>query len=167
MEIESDSVIAFLDVLVIRKGTTLANKVYRKPTHIGRCPSFNYNHPPHVKRGLIQSLHNRASAICQERQYLVTEISSLRSDLQLNGYPQGFIDPVINSKGSSRLNKEQKPQGSVDILYVKGVSEKFKRIENRYIRTILKETHTSGFTHENQAGKRSATDGTVHPQYSL
>jgi hypothetical protein len=34
MEIESDSAIAFLDVLVVREETTLATKVYRKPTHI-------------------------------------------------------------------------------------------------------------------------------------
>jgi hypothetical protein len=33
MEVESDSAIAFLDVLVFRKETTLATKVYRKPTH--------------------------------------------------------------------------------------------------------------------------------------
>jgi hypothetical protein len=32
MEIEPDSAILYLDVLVIRKGKTLANKVYRKPT---------------------------------------------------------------------------------------------------------------------------------------
>jgi hypothetical protein len=32
MEIESDSEIAFLDVLVIGKGTTLATKIYREPT---------------------------------------------------------------------------------------------------------------------------------------
>jgi hypothetical protein len=49
----------------------------------------------------------------------VSEISSLRSDLQLNC----FIDSVIKSKGSSHLKKEQKPLGSVYIPYVKGVSE--------------------------------------------
>jgi hypothetical protein len=36
METESDSVIPFLDVLVIRKGMTLAIRVYKKPTHTGR-----------------------------------------------------------------------------------------------------------------------------------
>jgi hypothetical protein len=36
----------------------------------------------------------------------------------------------IKSKGNSRQNKEQKPLGSVYIPYVKGVSEKFKRIGN-------------------------------------
>jgi hypothetical protein len=71
------------------------------------------------------------------------EISSLRRDLQLNGYPQGFIDSVINAKGSSRLNEEQKPLGSVYIPYVKGVSEKFRRIGNSYnLRTIFRTKHT-------------------------
>jgi hypothetical protein len=49
--------------------------------------------------------------------------------LQLNGYPQGFIDSVSNSKGSSRPNKEEKPLGSVYIPYVKGVSEKVYKID--------------------------------------
>jgi hypothetical protein len=142
MEIESDSAISFLDVLVTRKGTTLANTVCRKPTHIGRYRNFRSNHPPHVERDLIQILHNRPSTIRQERQDLFDEISNLKRDLQLNGYPQGFIDSVINSKGSSDPNTEEKPLGSVYIPYVKGVSQKFKRIGNLYnIRTIFKTKH--------------------------
>jgi hypothetical protein len=35
MEIESEGAIRFLDVLVIRKGTALTTKVYKKPTHTG------------------------------------------------------------------------------------------------------------------------------------
>jgi hypothetical protein len=35
MEIESDNVIHFLDVLVVRKEITLTIKVYRKPIHTG------------------------------------------------------------------------------------------------------------------------------------
>jgi hypothetical protein len=135
--------IAFLDIMVIREETTLANKVYRKPTHTGRYVKFNSNYPSHVKWGLIQSLHSRASTICQERQNLVKEISSLRSDLQLNDYPQGFIDSVIDSKGSGRLNEEQKPLRSVYIPYVKGTSEKLKCVGNRYnISTIFETKHT-------------------------
>jgi hypothetical protein len=137
VEIESNSAIHFLDVLVIRKRTTRATKVYRKHTHTGRYFNFKSNHPPHVKRGLIQSLHNRASAVYQERQDLFNKISNLKCDLQLNVYPQGFIDSVFNSKGINRPDKEAKPLDSLYIPYVKDVSE---------------------FTHENQAGKRSATD---------
>jgi hypothetical protein len=71
MEIQSDSAIPFLVVLLIRKRTTLATKVYRKLTHTGR------DRLPHVKRGLIQNHRNRASTICQKRQDLFNEISSL------------------------------------------------------------------------------------------
>jgi hypothetical protein len=53
----------------------LATKVYSKPTHTGRYFNFKYNHPLHVKRSLIQGLHNRASTICQERQDLFNGIS--------------------------------------------------------------------------------------------
>jgi hypothetical protein len=120
MEIKSDSTISFLDILVISEETTLITKVYRKPTHTGRYLNFKSNHLPHVKRRLIRSLHNRVSTIYKERQKLVKEINSLRSDLQFNGYSQGFIDSVINSKGSSRLSKGEKTLGSVYISYVKG-----------------------------------------------
>jgi hypothetical protein len=41
MEIESDGVIAFLHIVVIGQETTVATKVYRKPTHTGRYLNFN------------------------------------------------------------------------------------------------------------------------------
>jgi hypothetical protein len=127
-----------MHVLVIRKEATMATTDYGKPKHTGR----HLNHSFHVIRSLIQSLHNRAPTICQEGLVWFKEINSLRSYLQLSGYPQGFLDSVINSKGSSRLNKEQKPLGSVYIPYVKGVSETFKRTGNRCnIRTIFKTKH--------------------------
>jgi hypothetical protein len=49
-------------------------------------------------------------------------ISSLRRDLQLNGYPQGFVDSVINSKGSSSPSKQEKLVGSAYIPVVKSIS---------------------------------------------
>jgi hypothetical protein len=55
MEIESDSAISFLDVLIIMKEMTLPAKVYGKPTHTGRYLSFKSNHPPRVEGSLIQS----------------------------------------------------------------------------------------------------------------
>jgi hypothetical protein len=44
---------------------------------------------------------------------------------------------------------------------MKGISENFKRIDNPYnIRTVLKTKHAlMVFTHENQTGKDSATEG--------
>jgi predicted GIY-YIG superfamily endonuclease len=89
------------------------------------------------------SLHDRASTICQKQQDLLVEVNNLRRDLQLSGYPQGFINSVVRSKGSSHQKNEEKPLGSMYIPYVKGVSEKFKRIGNQYnIRTVFKTKHT-------------------------
>jgi hypothetical protein len=111
-------VLPFLDVLVIRKRTTLTSKVYKKPTHTGQYLNFTSNHPLCMKSCLIQSLHNRAFTISNE-QDMFNKISSLGRDLQLNRYPQVFTDSVINSKGSSRPNKEQKPLGSVYMPYAR------------------------------------------------
>jgi hypothetical protein len=118
------SVTPFLDALVNRKEMTLTTKVYREPTHTTRYLTFISNHLPQVKRGLVQSLLKRASTICQERQDLDYEISSPRQDLQLNGYPQGFIHSVVNSKGSSLLMKEVKHLSSV---YVPPIGRVFQR----------------------------------------
>jgi hypothetical protein len=86
----------------------LSPKSTGKPTHTAWYLIFNSKYLLHVKRFDSESLHNRASTICHQRQDLLNEISSLRHDLQVNGYPPGFIKPVINSKSSGHLNKEQK-----------------------------------------------------------
>jgi hypothetical protein len=95
------------------------------------------------KKRLFQSLHNRASTISQKWQDLVNEVINLRRDLQLNGYPHGYINSGINSKGSSCRDKQAKWLGSLYIPYVKDIPEKLKYIGNRYtIRTIFETKHT-------------------------
>jgi predicted GIY-YIG superfamily endonuclease len=167
MEMESGGAIPFLDVLVIRKGTALTTQVYRKPTHTGRYLNFDSNHPPHVKRGIIYSLLDRAATICQDRQDRLVEVSNLKHDFQLNGYSQGFINSVIRSKGSSLRKEEDKPLGIVYIPYVKGISEKFKRIGNQYnIRTVFRTKHTLRSSLVRTRPKRDPQQ-TAHCVYSI
>jgi hypothetical protein len=52
METESDNAISFLDVLVIRKVTTMVTQVYRKPTHTGKVQCVI-----HHRQNRIRSLH--------------------------------------------------------------------------------------------------------------
>jgi hypothetical protein len=74
---------------------------------------------------------------------LARELDNLKHDLQLNGFPQKLMDTVINNTGgNNRSRNEVKPIGSVAIPYVKGISEKCKRIGNRYIKTIFKTKKT-------------------------
>jgi hypothetical protein len=65
-----------------------------------------------VTVGLIQIVQNRASTMYQERDDFINEIISLRTDLQRNGPLQGFIDWVINYKGSNH-QKEEKSLGEM------------------------------------------------------
>jgi hypothetical protein len=114
----------------------LATQVYRKPTHTAY-------HPPQVKRGIIHSLLDRATTICQGKQERLLEINTLKRDLQLNGYFEGFINSVIISKDRRHQKGEDKPLGTIYIPYVKGISEKLRRIGKQYnIRTVFRIKHT-------------------------
>jgi hypothetical protein len=108
MEVESCNSIPFLDVPVTRRQTTLVTTVYKQPTHTGRYLSFRSNLPPHGKRGLMQRLFDRAAIVCQERQYLLDEIKKLKHDLQLNDYPQSFIDSAIKYKDNRQKTEHSR-----------------------------------------------------------
>jgi hypothetical protein len=75
---------------------------------------------------------------------LAHEVNNFKHDLQLNGFPPKLINTIINNtRGNNQLRNEVKPTGSVVIPSMKGISDKFKRIGNRYnIRTIFKTKHT-------------------------
>jgi predicted GIY-YIG superfamily endonuclease len=97
----------------------------------------------------------------------LAEVNNLRCDLQLSGYPQGFINLVVRSKGSSCQKKEEKPLGLMYIPYVKGVSEKFEHIGNQYnIRTVFKTKHTLRSSLVRTRSKRDPQQ-TAHCVYSI
>jgi hypothetical protein len=76
---------------------------------------------------------------------LAHEVNNLKHDLQLNGFPPKLINSVINDTGgNNQLRNKVKSIGSVVIPYGKGISDKFKRIGNRYnIRMIFQDqAHT-------------------------
>jgi hypothetical protein len=142
MEIEANYTPPFLDVLVMKQDPKLTMKMYWKPTHAGRYLHFKANHPHHVKRGVVNSLVNRAKVICQNQDF-DKEIENIRHDLMLNRYPKEFVDSVMKPSTTNRPS-ETKYQATVIIPpYVKGTSEKFSRIGNRFnLRTIFKTKHT-------------------------
>jgi hypothetical protein len=94
MEIDSDSMIQFIDVLVVRKGSAFGTKIYGKRNCNDFYLNTESNHLPHVERGIIQSLHSRASTIFEGEQYLFNVIDNL----QRSDYPKWFIESVLNFK---------------------------------------------------------------------
>jgi hypothetical protein len=144
MEIEYNNTLLFLDVLITRRESSLTTTVYKKHTHTGRYLLFRSNHPLHVKQALVQSLYDRALSNCQEQRNFVTEVQNVKHDLWKNGYPKHFVDTTINIFEKKNYPSTQSKEAcTVVIPYVKGISDKFKRIGNKYnIKTIFKTKHT-------------------------
>ena len=86
MEIVKDDKLAFLDVQLERKGTSLHTLVYRKPTHTDRYLKFRSNHHPRTKTGVISCLKERAINVCSEDN-LDDELRRLHLVFQANCFP--------------------------------------------------------------------------------
>jgi hypothetical protein len=143
MEVEAIDTHPFLNILVMTRGPKLTMKEYRKPTHTGPYPHFKSNHPHYVKRGVVHSSVNRAKVMCQNQKDFNNEITDIRHDLMLNEFLEEFTDSVMKPSRSNCPSSDTEYLGTVIIPYVKGISEKFRRIRNRFIvRTIFKTKHT-------------------------
>jgi hypothetical protein len=134
----------FLVALVMKRGPKFVRRVYRKSTHTGRYQHFKSNHPHHVTRTVVHGLISRAEVICQNEKGFNKDIKNIRHDLMLNEYPQEFMDSIMKPWRSNRLCSDTIYQGTAIIPYVKGTSDKFRRIGNRFnVRTIFKTKHNT------------------------
>ena len=87
-EVEFESSLPFLDVLVSRSGNNISTQIHKKPTHTDRYLPYTSHHPKHQKLAITHSLHNRIfSHIADqtERQIARREVD-LRHTLRANGY---------------------------------------------------------------------------------
>jgi hypothetical protein len=82
---------------------------------------------------VAHSLIHRATIICQDQQDFLNEVKKIKHELVLSGYPSVSVDSIINGPTTrSRPDTDITPLGTVVIPYIKGVSEKFRQIGNRY-----------------------------------
>ncbi len=143
-EVGTNGSLPFLDVLVSRfDDGTMKTSVHRKSTHTDRYISYNSNHAPHVKKGIVQCLLRRSYNLSSESS-LKNEIDHVRSVLSMNGYPRSIVDKV-----KSELKKKKKqvdtttlnedPVATAVIPYVSTMSERIRKILWDYgIRTSFK-----------------------------
>ena len=128
-------------------------RVYRKKTHTNQYLSFNSHHPLHQKLGVVRTLLDRCEGIISEEQDRVEERDTIKSALQVCGYPPWAIEKVKKQqleKGESKNSKQKKHQdrkdqnkGMVVLPYVAGVSEKLARIfKKRQVSTAMR-PHTT------------------------
>jgi hypothetical protein len=142
MEIECNNTLPFLDVLIIRRESSLITTVFKNPLTWDDIFTFS----PITHNMQSKELFRVYTALtnCQERRGFVTKVQNVKHDLWLNGYPKHFVDTTINKSGKKNYPITQsKAVCTVVIPYVKGILEKFKCIGNKYnIKTLSKIKHT-------------------------
>ena len=101
-EQECDSMISFLEVLIMSKNYTIETTVYRKQTHNDIYLHWEFFTPEAWKRGTLKILLFRAHTICSNKELLDKEVKHLKHVfITINGFPPWVMSQVI-----SRVEKE-------------------------------------------------------------
>jgi len=79
----------------------------------------------------------------QKQQVRSDEIVSFKHNIQLNAYPIRFVNCYQQTQEKFSSEEGGEKLGFLSISYTRGVSEKFKRVVNRYnIKTVFRKRHT-------------------------
>jgi hypothetical protein len=132
----------FLDVEVRRTENGIQTSVYRKPTHSGIYMEYNSEHTYAQKMSVTRSLAQRAFTHCSSEEIREKEISHIKRDLVMNGYPLEKIDAELSKVKSVIDNPKeatQSQQVTIAIPYMEGLSQHISRIlKIADIRTTMK-----------------------------
>lgn len=119
-EIEKDSKLSFLDVLVSRVAGKTVTSVYRKPTFTGLGTKFTSFIPESFKINSIITMFNRCYNISSNWFCFDSEIRFIKCFFQNNGFPLHVINKIISKyldlKINSKNNNEAK---NSDVQYIR------------------------------------------------
>ena len=82
--------------------------MYRKPTHTGRCLSFDSHHPTSVKCGIVRGFVERAIKVCSDEKSKKGEIGHIMGEMQGNGFLTCHVMvsmALTNQRGSFKGGK--------------------------------------------------------------
>ena len=137
--------IAFLDTTnTVSASGQVEVGVYRKPTHTNKYLAFESHSPAQSKRAVVKTLMDRAKYLPSTSERKQSEKQQIISDLKVNGYPQSFIDRCL-APAQENQESQESPRGYASIPYIKGVSERVRRVLSREnVRTTFKPVKTLG-----------------------
>ena len=111
MEIEQNSMIPFLDVLLIRTPQKIHASAYRKKTNTNLYMHRNSFAPNNWKWGTLKTVVRRAYETCSTDEYLRDALKHIRSTFnEINNYPHWVISKVfkeIKNKQAYQRNISQ------------------------------------------------------------
>ena len=155
-ELENNSTISFLDVLVIREKETIETTVYRKPTNNGIYLHWESFAPITWKRGTLRTIIQRAYRVCSNKKHLEKELHKIENDFtKINKYPFWIFNQLNNeirkhqNKNCNEIlvncDEEQaiKTEHMLVLPYQGKRGEKVIKSLQNTIKTILPSDHTS------------------------
>ena len=92
MELPADNMIPFIGIEIIKNGTELETRVYRKPTNTGLLLHFQSHVDKRYKIGLLKTMLHRAYALSSTTEAFNEECAKLRSIFSRLDYPIGLIN---------------------------------------------------------------------------
>ena len=131
---EEDGALAFLDTNTVKKDDgSLKVTIYRKPTHTNQYLNFESNHPLEHKLSVVRTLHHRATHVVTEEEDRKKELEHVDSALEKCGYPKWVIEKgastaTTKNKKQDRSEKENTRKCQVALPYVRGLSEKMRKV---------------------------------------
>ena len=96
MELLADNMIPFIGIEIIKNGTELETRVYRKPTNTGLLLHFQSHVDKRYKIGLLKTMLHRAYALSSTTEAFNEECAKLRPLFSRLDYPIGLINSTID-----------------------------------------------------------------------
>jgi hypothetical protein len=132
LEVEEKSSLPFLDKLIIREGSKLGFKMYRKPTCSDRYIDASSHHHPAQLNGVIKNLFHRILSTTDEK-YIQEDTDKLTGIFVKNNFKRGTINRCLNTLRTHKHTQSPRKKFDfrISIPYVKGTTEAIARLLNK------------------------------------
>lgn len=109
--LESDSSqISFLDVRVIKEGTTLHTDLYRKPTDRNTLLRGDSFHPTHLIKSLPISQFHRVRRVCSSETSYNKQAADLTNRFLERGYKQEWVEAAVDRFSATTQEQALQPK---------------------------------------------------------
>ena len=125
----TDSYVPFMDVLLMRQGSTIKTKVYRKPTHTEVYTNNRSQHPWTIKASAMKTLACRAHRLSDSPEDLEEELEHLIDVFCANGFKHRVVERTIRGY----VPNGEKRERSKTMLYIPYVDSKSEALRGKLL----------------------------------
>ena len=146
MELPVDGRIAFIGMLIVKKGESLETEVYTKPTNTGLLLHFQSHTDKRYKEGLVKTMVHRAYALSSTDEAFNQECKKLRSMFHRLDYPTSLVNTTIRNfvkNISSDTRQEKADKGETIRIRLPFKDQKSANAVKRQMRDLSHKIGTS------------------------